>query len=114
MKKVISILLSSLIVLSGLSFSAFATGYKPISASEALKQYEEETGEKVETNRYYFLMPDGTNGKKEDYYYPLSDGENAQLEVRTRSISSKNKEIVGQFTIYLSKRLLFSGNLYKL
>ena len=51
---------------------------------------------------------------KEDYYYPLSDGENAQLEVRTRSISSKNKEIVGQFAIYLSKRLLFSGNLYKL
>mgnify|MGYP006992154145 CR=1 FL=1 len=44
MKKVISILLSSLIVLSGLSFSAFATGYKPIPASEALKQYEEETG----------------------------------------------------------------------
>ena len=69
MKKVISILLSSLIVLSGLSFSAFATGYKPIPASEALKQYEEETGEKVETNRYYFLMPDGTNGEKEDYYY---------------------------------------------
>ncbi len=51
---------------------------------------------------------------KEDFYYPLSDGEKEQLEVKTRFISSKNKEIIGQFAIYLSKRLLFSGNLYKL
>ena len=69
MKKVISILLSSLIVLSSLSFSAFATGYKLIPASEALKQYEEETGEKVETNRYYFLMPNGENGDLSDNEY---------------------------------------------
>ncbi|MBQ8538641.1 MAG: dockerin type I repeat-containing protein [Ruminococcus sp.] len=31
--------------------------------SEILKEYEEETGEKVETKRYYFLMPDGVNGE---------------------------------------------------
>lgn len=51
---------------------------------------------------------------REDFYYPLSDGEKEQLEVKTQFISSKNKEIIGQFAIYLSKRLLFSGNLYKL
>ncbi|MBQ8058071.1 MAG: hypothetical protein IJ275_07050 [Ruminococcus sp.] len=33
------------------------------SVADALAMYESETGEKVETNRYYFLMPDGTNGQ---------------------------------------------------
>lgn len=51
---------------------------------------------------------------RDEFYYPLSDGEKEQLEVKTQFISSKNKEIIGQFAIYLSKRLLFSGNLYKL
>ena len=53
---------------------------------------------------------------KENYYYPLSDGEKEQLEIITApsSITRKDKEIIGQFQIYLSKRLLFSGNLYKL
>ena len=50
-----------------------------------------------------------------DYYYPLMEGEETQLEVQTRAFSTvKNQKIVGQFGIYLSKRLLFSGNLYKL
>lgn len=30
---------------------------------QLLKDYETQTGEKVETNRYYFLMPDGTNSE---------------------------------------------------
>lgn len=52
---------------------------------------------------------------KEDFYYPLSEGEESQLEIKTFPYTTmKNKEIVGQFEIYLSKRLLFSGNLYKL
>ena len=52
---------------------------------------------------------------REDYYYPLSDGETEQLEIRTNEIKSlESEKIIGQFGIYLSKRLLFSGNLYKL
>ena len=31
--------------------------------SEILKEHEDKTGEKVETKRYYFLMPDGVNGE---------------------------------------------------
>ena len=37
--------------------------YRKQSASEAQKEYEAQTGEKVETNRYYFLMPNGSNGE---------------------------------------------------
>lgn len=52
---------------------------------------------------------------KKDFYYPLSEGEESQLEIKTFPYSTlKNQEIIGQFQIYLSKRLLFSGNLYKL
>ncbi len=53
------------------------------------------------------------------YYYPLSAGEEEHVEVKVfpleHSINlEKNKEKVGEFEIYLAKRLLFSGNLYKL
>ncbi len=52
---------------------------------------------------------------RKDYYYPLLDAEKEWLEIRTTPpLFRKNKEIVAQFEIYLSKRLLFSGNLYKL
>ena len=55
---------------------------------------------------------------KNDYYYPLMEGELQQLEIVTKPISYqkvyKDKEIIGQFEIFLAKRLLFSGNLYKL
>ena len=51
----------------------------------------------------------------ENYHYPLSDGEKAHIEIYTTPIFTNKKEkIIGQFRIYLSKRLLFSGNLYKL
>ncbi len=36
------------------------------SIKDALAEYEAQTGEKVETNRYYFLMPNGENGQKCD------------------------------------------------
>jgi D-alanyl-D-alanine carboxypeptidase (penicillin-binding protein 5/6) len=50
-----------------------------------------------------------------DYFYPLSEGEKAHIEIHTRAFSPpKMEKIIGQFGIYLSKRLLFSGNLYKL
>ena len=62
------------------------------------------------------------NGKagvpKRDYFYPLLEEEKEYLEIKTtespKSYGKKNKEILGQFQIYLAKRLLFSGNLYKL
>ena len=69
MKKVISILLSALMIVGCFSFSVFAEGYEMIPASVALSQYEAETGEKVETNRYYFLMPNGENGDLSDNEY---------------------------------------------
>ena len=69
MKKVISILLSALMIVGCFSFSVFAEGYEMIPASVALSQYEAETGEKVETYRYYFLMPNGENGDLSDNEY---------------------------------------------
>ncbi len=51
------------------------------------------------------------------FYYPLLDGERELIEIRTRARTQKRvekREIVGEFEIYLAKRLLFSGNLYKL
>ena len=38
-----------------------------ISVKEAVAEYEEQTGEQLKTNRYYFLMPNGTNGDKCNY-----------------------------------------------
>lgn len=54
-----------------------------------------------------------------DYRYPLLEEEKELVEIRTFPVKSpkkikNSKEIVGQFEIRLSKRLLFSGNLYKL
>jgi len=56
---------------------------------------------------------------KEDFYYPLLQEEKELIEIQTfpyKNVNKKkiDKEIVGQFKIFLSKRLLFSGNLYKL
>ncbi len=38
--------------------------HKLISATQALKAYEAQSGKKVVTNRYFFLMPNGTNGQQ--------------------------------------------------
>lgn len=56
---------------------------------------------------------------KNDYFYPLLKEERDLLEIKTTPLKNmlrrkKSEEIVGQFEIYLAKRLLFSGNLYKL
>lgn len=56
-----------------------------------------------------------TGVAREDFYYPLSEGEYEHVERRIKPVLKKNKQgIVGEFEIYLTKRLLFSGNLYKL
>lgn len=50
-----------------------------------------------------------------DFYYPLSEGEIEHVEIKTTPVFNANsKKIIGQFEIYLTKRLIFSGNLYKL
>lgn len=57
-----------------------------------------------------------------EFYYPLSEGERAYIEIQTTpnsftksGINSYKKgENIGQIKIYLLKRLIFSGNLYKL
>lgn len=51
---------------------------------------------------------------RREYSYPLLPEEVERIEIKTRLCKEKNKEIVGQFEIYLAKQLLFSGNLYKL
>ena len=65
------------------------------------------------------------NGKKEiacaatcSYEYPLLEEEKQFLSVQTNAVmpyfDEQGREIIGQFQIYLSKQLLFLGNLYKL
>ena len=52
---------------------------------------------------------------RKSFYYPLLEEERNLIEIKTKPKNIKNKqEIIGEFEIYLSKRLLFSGNLYKL
>lgn len=68
-----------------------------------------------------FTLNDGKTQAKagKDFYYPLLQEEREWIEIRTKELETRKKkeksgEIVGQFEIYLSKQLLFSGNLYKL
>lgn len=52
---------------------------------------------------------------RNEYAYPLSEGELEHIERRIIPIQERNPSgIVGKIEIYLTKRLLFSGNLYKL
>ena len=68
------------------------------------------------------LQIEGTKIKgtaKKAYYYPLIEEEKEVVEIHTQAAKNYDKrkkegEIVGKFEIYLAKRLLFSGNLYKL
>ena len=56
----------------------------------------------------------------DNFDYPLLKEEEELIEIKAYPYKKewlrkkKREEIVGQFEIYLSKRLLFSGNLYKL
>ncbi|MBQ8057693.1 MAG: hypothetical protein IJ275_05095 [Ruminococcus sp.] len=63
MKKLISLLLCAVMLFGCATVSAFATEKDvQLSVKEAVEQYEAENSVKVNTNRYYFLMPNGTNG----------------------------------------------------
>ena len=72
----------------------------------------------LSTNEVFIVKDEKRTQKarvKEDFYYPLLDGEDQSIEIQTFPINDKtNKEIIGQIQILLAKRLLFSGNLYKL
>ena len=63
MKKLISILLTVVLVASLIvSASAYSLYPDGPSAKDAIAAYEEANGEKVETHRLYFQMPNGKNG----------------------------------------------------
>ena len=69
MKKLLSIILAIVMVAS--TFAVVASAYSwddpdILTVDEALDLYEFDWGERPETNKYYFLMPDGTNGEKGD------------------------------------------------
>ena len=50
-----------------------------------------------------------------DFYYPLLKEEKEYIEMKTYAYPKRSaQKIVGKIEIYLSKRLLFSANLYKL
>lgn len=68
MKKLISVLISVILVISCIvTSSAISWDSSDIkTVDEAVKEYELQTGEKLETNRYYFLMPNGKNGDMGD------------------------------------------------
>ena len=90
MKKLISVLLVISLLVSFVAISASAYSWDDpdaITVDEAVAEYEAETGEEVETFRYYFLMPNGNNGERsndefsmyyneynESWYTRLDDG----------------------------------------
>jgi D-alanyl-D-alanine carboxypeptidase len=52
---------------------------------------------------------------KKDIYYPLLADEKSLISIQTKpKLVLKKQEFIGEFSIYLAKQLLFSGNLYKL
>lgn len=67
MKRLICILLT-LTLCAALILPASAINVSPDGATteEAIAAYEAETGEKVETYRYYFQMPDGVHGIRDE------------------------------------------------
>ena len=66
-----------------------------------------------------FEVKNGTTVVKacvhEEFSYPLLAGEEEWIEINILPFKAGiDKEIVGQIQITLAKRLIFSGNLYKL
>ena len=69
MKRLIGILLAvallvSCVAISTAAYSVFEPGAQTVA--EAVEEYEILNETEVATNRYFFLMPDGTNGEKGD------------------------------------------------
>ena len=76
MKKIISLLLCVTMILSVFSIRVNSAetdlAKTSISIKNAIDNYEKNTGDTVNTKRYYFLMPDGSSGLRgtiEDYMY---------------------------------------------
>ena len=77
MKKLLSITLCVLIILSSISVATF-TAASEMSLKQAIEIYEKNSGEKVNTKRYYFLMPNGTNSEVCDDEFYKNYGERPQ------------------------------------
>ena len=77
MKKLLSITLCALIILSSISVATF-TAASEMSLKQAIEIYEKNSGEKVNTKRYYFLMPNGTNSEVCDDEFYKNYGERPQ------------------------------------
>ncbi len=72
MKRIISLFLCILLLLGSVSTLSFSAVSINLTIKQAIEKYEKETGETVNTKRYYFLMPDGKSGNKgsdEGYLY---------------------------------------------
>lgn len=66
MKKLVSVLLISLLIMSTVvSTAAYSTDESRLAVEGAVQA--DENLDEIATNRYYFLMPDGTNGQKNPY-----------------------------------------------
>jgi D-alanyl-D-alanine carboxypeptidase len=62
-----------------------------------------------------FSLDGKTCVSREEFFYPLSEGEFEAIEYQIIPKKAKeDKEIIGHLEITLAKRLLFSTNLYKL
>ena len=94
MKKVISLLLAAVLILSMMTVAASALSVSDegvISAAEGVKAVEEEEGEEVETQRIYLQMPDGNRGAAavEDVYVHVEE-----VDEETGEIISEHDELV--------------------
>lgn len=87
---------------------------------DAFKAYEMVT---IADGEQVFQIGEGKNAQKgvlgKSVCYPLLEAEKEWIEMKTFAIEKGNRnaderEIIGKLEIYLAKRLLFSGNLYKL
>ncbi|MBR2714796.1 MAG: hypothetical protein IKB73_01160 [Ruminococcus sp.] len=64
MKKFISLTICIVLIISTIAIPSFSAAAYKLTLSKAIENYEALTGETVNTNRYYFLMPNGENGEK--------------------------------------------------
>jgi len=81
MKKFISILLAVMLVASlVVTASAYSVYPDALTTEEGVAAYEADTGEEVETHRYFFQMPNGKNGPlaTKDVTYLETDAETGE------------------------------------
>lgn len=77
MKRTVCLILSLLLIFAALIPASALSSNDPdassgrITADEAVAAYAAETGEKVETYRYYFRMPDGVHGMRDENGNPV-------------------------------------------